>query len=94
VPGVTCGATREERQCNLCLDVQPLRLQAFVTAAAWLLPPGSRDRYVEEFRAELYDLAPVGARWRVQFHYVDRQFIRAMPLTGAVRAPSRRRAVP
>lgn len=65
-----------------------------LVAASRLLPASSRERYLEEFRAELHDVAACGAgRWQ-QVRYAARQFVRAVPVAVAVRVSGRRKAAP
>lgn len=68
--------------------------RGFLAATTCLVPAGWRDRYLEEFHAELCDLADTGVGQWLQLHYVARQLIRAMSLNIALRAPKRRRVVP
>jgi hypothetical protein len=61
-------------------------------AAVRVLPAAERDRYAEEFRAELYDLALSGAGPLRQVLYGVRQVRGTFLLSFALRAPRRRGA--
>jgi hypothetical protein len=63
-----------------------------VAVAGRLLPPADRPRYVEEFRAELWDLAEVGTgRWG-QIAHAARLLTRAWGLRRELTAPHPRKA--
>ena len=63
-------------------------------AAAFLLPGTGRDRYAEEFRSELWDLAQSGAGRLQQLRYGFRQLCSALPMRLALRSPQRKNAAP
>jgi hypothetical protein len=65
-----------------------------VAATARLLPVADRERYAEEFRSELWDLAQAGAGRLRQLGYAFRQLLRAIPMSLTLRSPRRRSAVP
>ncbi len=68
--------------------------RGLLAAAARMLPHESRERYLEEFQAELFDLAAAGAgRW-LQMRYAARLVIRVPSLARTVRASNRKRAAP
>ncbi|MFG1966071.1 hypothetical protein [Nonomuraea sp. NPDC049028] len=74
---------------GVALDRMPGHL---VAVAAALLPGPYRERYAEEFRVELHDLAHDGARWRHLLAYSLRILIRAGRLHAELRSSSRERA--
>ncbi len=63
-------------------------------AASFLLPSADRDRYSQEFRSELWDLAQDGAGRFIQMRYALRQLRGALPMRMALRPPRRRSAAP
>jgi hypothetical protein len=63
-------------------------------AAARMLPAEDRDRYAEEFRSELADIALAGGGRRVQLAYAARQLRSAPRLRADLRSPQRRSAAP
>jgi len=65
-----------------------------VAAAARLLPVGEQDRYAEEFRSELWEIARAGGRRPTQLAYATRQVIAAWRLRAELRVPQRRGAAP
>lgn len=73
------------------IEVPAARLLAIVTQ---LLPAADRDRYDEEFRSELWDLAQAGAGRFRQVAYALRQLRCARLTVSALRSPRRRGAVP
>jgi hypothetical protein len=62
--------------------------------AVQLLPSAERDRYFEEFRSELSDIARAGGNRRVQVAYAARQATSAVRLRSELRVPRRRAARP
>ncbi|MFG3699953.1 hypothetical protein ACGF5C_18815 [Micromonospora sp. NPDC047620] len=70
---------------------QALRL---VDVIVRFLPPGQRERYGEELRAELYGLAEMNRPYGAQLLYVLRQFNRVFELRYELRRPSPRRLSP
>jgi hypothetical protein len=60
--------------------------------AASVLPASERDRYAEEFTAELHDLAQAGRGRLRQMMYGLRVIIRTIPLRFALQAPCRESA--
>ncbi|MEV5763721.1 hypothetical protein AB0L34_03985 [Micromonospora sp. NPDC052213] len=77
------------------LDLRPGR-QALrlVDVIVRFLPPGQRERYGEELRAELYGLAERNRPYGAQLLYVLRQFNRVFELRHELRRPSPRRLSP
>lgn len=65
-----------------------------LTAAVRLLPEGHRNRYSQEYRSELWDLAQAGAGRVGQLRYATRQLRSAPQMRFALRSPRRRGAVP
>lgn len=65
-----------------------------LTALACLLPATDRERYREEYRSELWEIAADGAGRCQQLRYVARQTLRVGHLRCAVLASRRRRALP
>lgn len=65
-----------------------------VAIATRLLPAANRARYFEEYQSELWEIANSGGSRRKQFWYASRQFLRVVPLRGAVLAPRKRKASP
>jgi hypothetical protein len=65
------------------------RLLAAVTR---LLPATDCDRYGEEFRSELWEIASAGATRRRQIGYAVRQTVRIAQLRGSLLTPRRRHA--
>jgi hypothetical protein len=63
-------------------------------AAVVLLPSSDRDRYADEYRSELWDLAQSGAGYPQQVLYALRQLLRAVPMRIVLRSPRRRSAAP
>lgn len=63
-------------------------------AAAWLLAAADRDRYAEEFKAELLAIASAGGRCREQLACALAQLRRAPLLRVELREPRRRNAAP
>jgi len=61
-------------------------------ATARLLPASDRERFHEEFRSELWDLAAAGMAPRRQIAHALSQLRCAVPLRFAVLSPRRRRA--
>jgi hypothetical protein len=66
------------------------RLLAFATRC---LPEVHRERYVEEFRGELWSVAEAGGRLRSQVAYAVRQIARAMLLRRELKSRHHYRAV-
>jgi hypothetical protein len=62
--------------------------------AASVLPASDRDRYAEEFRAELQDLAQSGAGHLRQLLYGLRQIRGILQMRYALRSPRRKSATP
>jgi len=62
--------------------------------AASVLPASDRDRYAEEFRAELQDLAQSGAGHPRQLLYGLRQIRGILQMRYALRSPRRKSATP
>jgi diguanylate cyclase (GGDEF)-like protein len=62
--------------------------------AAQVLPAADRDRFAEEYRAELREIANVGLGRGRQLLYAARQLKAARQLRRELRAPHRRRAEP
>jgi len=62
--------------------------------AARVLPASERDRYVQEYSAELHELAQTGVGRPRQVMYGIRVITRTVPLRFALRAPRRERAAP
>lgn len=83
LPAEQNGAVRIER---LAADL--------LAAASRLLPAAERERYFEEYLAELWELAQSGAGRSQQLQYVIRQLRNVFPMSFALRSPRRRSAVP
>jgi hypothetical protein len=60
---------------------------AVLTVAVWLLPADHWDRYRQEYRSELWDLADTGASRVGQLRYALGQLLRALPMGLALRYP-------
>lgn len=65
-------------------DVRVVR--RLTSAAAWVLPPGNRDRYRAEFHSELYELAVAGTSLWGQVAYALRLVDRAFVLRAELRS--------
>ena len=65
-----------------------------LTATVRLLPAGHRNRYRQEYRSELLDLAQAGAGRIGQLQYAFRQLRRAPQMRFTLRSPRRRGAMP
>jgi hypothetical protein len=89
IAGGTSLASSALGECQVHVTVPAARL---VTVAARLLPAGSRARYAEEFRSELWDLAAAGAGRCGQVRYAARQLVCAGPLRLVMLTPRRKKA--
>jgi hypothetical protein len=65
-----------------------------LAAAARLLPAADRDRYAQEYRSELWEIAHAGRPRRSQLLYASRQLASSVRLHAELRAPRRRKASP
>jgi hypothetical protein len=85
------GRQRARRRKAFFMSPAAARLAA---TAAWLLPSPERERYREEFRSELWELAAAGASRRHQVGHAAQVLTQAWVMRTALRSPARRRAVP
>ena len=67
---------------------------SLLAAAVRLLPAGHRNRYRQEYRSELWDLARAGAGRTGQLRYAFRQLRSAPKVRFALRSPRHKDAVP
>ena len=65
-----------------------------LAVVAGLLPADDRDRYAEEYRSELWEIAHAGQPRRRQLHYAFRQVVSFPRLCAELRVPRRRGAAP
>jgi tetratricopeptide (TPR) repeat protein len=65
-----------------------------LAVVAGMLPAGDRDRYAEEYRSELWEIAHAGQPRRRQLHYAFRQVVSFPRLCAELRVPRRRGAAP
>jgi hypothetical protein len=88
-----CLPSDADREQRPAVHVAPSAGQ-MLAATARLLPAADRGRYLEECRAELWEIASAGAGRRQQIRYAVHVLIRVAPLRAAVLAPRRRNATP
>ena len=66
--------------------------ERIVERAVAVLPAAERDRYLEEYRSELYDLTADGASRRARVMWSIRVLVRAPLLRRELRKPQQERA--
>jgi diguanylate cyclase (GGDEF)-like protein len=94
--GIHAGDQRPTRGIRRAADFAPAPVPSavrLVTIAAQALPPRAQSRYVEEFGAELQDIACAGNGRGPQLRYAVRQFIAALQLRRELRGTRRRTAL-
>jgi hypothetical protein len=75
--------------------LRPVRAAGRVAGlAARVLPLAHRERYLDEYRSEVHDVAATGASWRQQVAYATRLLNRSWKLWYELRRPAARRARP
>ena len=65
-----------------------------LAVVAGMLPAADRDRYAEEYRSELWEIAHAGQSRRRQLYYAFRQVVSFPRLYAELRVPRRRGAAP
>ncbi|MFI6886777.1 hypothetical protein [Streptosporangium canum] len=84
-------STADLREAPINVTVTPLAGE-LIDLAMRVLPPVHRKRYVEELRAELWDLAAAKATRSMQVLYAVQQLRRVWQLRRELKAPDRSRA--